>query len=114
LVATEFFYPKTVVWSSGVHVVVVEVDRNTGKVHFLKYVVVHDCGIPLNLMVHHLVFPSSNNPLGVKSVGESGPISPPAAIASAIEDALDGAFKITRLPITAGTIIAACRTNSEA
>jgi carbon-monoxide dehydrogenase large subunit len=164
LVATEFFYPKTVVWSSGVHIVVVEVDRNTGKVHFLKYVVVHDCGIPLNLMVvegqilggltqgvgvalgeetvydeqgqvlsaslmdyyvpraadvphvelHHLVFPSSNNPLGVKSVGESGPISPPAAIASAIEDALDGALKITRLPITAGTIIAACRTNSEA
>jgi aerobic carbon-monoxide dehydrogenase large subunit len=51
LVATEFFYPKTVVWSSEVHVVVVEVDRNTGKVHFLKYVVVHDCGIPLNLMV---------------------------------------------------------------
>jgi aerobic carbon-monoxide dehydrogenase large subunit len=79
----------------------------------MDYYVPRAADVP-HVELHHLVFPSSNNPLGVKSVGESGPISPPAAIASAIEDALDGALKITRLPITAGTIIAACRTNSEA
>jgi aerobic carbon-monoxide dehydrogenase large subunit len=164
LFATEFFYPRTVVWSSGVHVAVVELDRRTGRITFPRYVVVHDCGIPLNLMVvegqiyggfaqgfgialgeetlyddnaqvlsgslmdyyvaraedvppvelHHLVFPSSNNPLGVKSVGESGPISPPAAIAAAIEDALGHGVSINRLPITAGFILSACRAQRAA
>lgn len=159
LSATEFFAPKTVVWSSGVNVAVVELDRETGRVHFHKYVVVHDCGIPLNLRVvegqieggfvnglgialgeearydnegqvisgslqdyyvaraedvpaielHHEVYPSSNNPLGLKAVGESGPISPPAAIAAAIEDALEGRLRITRLPVTQGDILAALR-----
>jgi len=36
----------------------------------------------------HLEFPSPRNPLGVKGLGEGGAISPPAAIANAIEDAL--------------------------
>jgi carbon-monoxide dehydrogenase large subunit len=36
----------------------------------------------------HLEYPSPRNPLGVKGVGEGGAISPPAAIANAVEDAL--------------------------
>ena len=47
----------------------------------------------------HFSFPTPDNPLGIKSVGESGPNAPPAALAAAIEDALDGAIQITKLPI---------------
>jgi carbon-monoxide dehydrogenase large subunit len=36
----------------------------------------------------HLEYPSPRNPLGIKGLGEGGAISPPAAIANAIEDAL--------------------------
>ncbi len=34
--------------SNGVHVVVVEVDVETGVVHFLRYVISHDCGKQIN------------------------------------------------------------------
>lgn len=162
--AQEFFYPRTVVWSSGVNVAVVEVDTGTGTLQFHKYVFVHDCGRPLNEKVvegqilggfvmglgvalgeetlhdstgqvltgsiqdyyvpramdvpkvdmYHFVFPSSENPLGVKSVGESGPIAPPAAVAAAVEDAIGNGFKISSLPVTAGQILAAGRTIEEA
>jgi carbon-monoxide dehydrogenase large subunit len=37
----------------------------------------------------HLEFPSPRNPLGIKGLGEGGAISPPAAIANAVEDALE-------------------------
>jgi len=43
-------------------------------------------------------------------VGESGPNSPPAAIASAIEDALDGKLEITSLPVSWDSIIQTIRT----
>ena len=36
----------------------------------------------------HLEYPSTRNPLGAKGLGEGGAISPPAAIANAIDDAL--------------------------
>jgi aerobic carbon-monoxide dehydrogenase large subunit len=46
-------------------------------------------------------FPSTRNELGIKGVGESGIIAPPAAIANAVEDALaDRGVEITRVPIT--------------
>ncbi len=141
--ATEFFYPRTVTWSSGVNVAVVEVDRETGLIKVLKYVFIHDCGLPMNPMIvdgqisggfaqgfaaavaeqlvhdkqgqvltgslmdyyvpragdipevemDHVVFPTKDNPLGIKSVGESGPNSPPAAMAAAIEDALEAPLR---------------------
>jgi len=159
LVATEFFYPKTVTWASGVNIAVVEVDREIGKIDILKYVFVHDCGLPLNPMVVdgqisggftqglgialgeravydeegqvrsgsmmdyyvpravdvpdiemvHLTFATPDNPLGIKSVGESGPNSPPAALAAAVEDALGGAVTIEKLPITMSSILHAVR-----
>jgi CO/xanthine dehydrogenase Mo-binding subunit len=37
--------------TSGAHFVEVEVDRETGKVHILKYVSVHDVGRPINVTV---------------------------------------------------------------
>jgi aerobic carbon-monoxide dehydrogenase large subunit len=154
LVATEFFYPKTVTWSSGVNMAVVEVDCETGRIDILKYVSVHDCGLPINPMVvegqicggfaqglgialgekvvydsdgqlltgslmdyyvprandipeidlTHVEFATPDNPLGIKSVGESAPNSPPAAIAAAVEDALDGRVDLNRLPISMAVV----------
>jgi carbon-monoxide dehydrogenase large subunit len=127
-----------VTFASAVHVAVVDVDRDTGAVKLVRYVVAHDCGKVINPIivdgqVHggvaqgvggalfedmaydadgqllagslmdyavpvagdlplietvHLEFPSPRNPLGMKGLGEGGAISPPAAIANAIDDAL--------------------------
>jgi len=52
--------------------------------------------------------PSERNPLGVKGVGESGPISPPAAIANAIIDALSPLkIQLNELPLSPATVVAA-------
>jgi aerobic carbon-monoxide dehydrogenase large subunit len=40
------------------------------------------------LLLGHMESPSPRNPLGLKGLGEGGAISPPAAIANAVEDAL--------------------------
>jgi len=63
----------------------------------------------------HLEYPSPRNPLGVKGVGEGGAISPPAAIANAVEDALAPFnVRVTRTPlgpsVVLGLIEAARRT----
>jgi len=150
LIATEHFYPRTVTWSSGVHVAVIELDRETGVVKILKYATAHDVGVPVNPMivdgqlnggiaqglgaalfeavlydaqgqvlsgsmmdypmlhaadmpeleVEHFVSPTSENPLGVRAVGESGTIAPPAVLAAAIEDAIGGGVRVTRTPLT--------------
>ncbi len=48
----------------------------------------------------HLEYPSPRNPLGIKGVGEGGAISPPAAIANAVEDALSPfGVTVTRTPL---------------
>ena len=136
--ATAYHHVPTVTFASAVHVAVVDVDRDTGAVKLVRYVVAHDCGRVINPMivdgqVHggvaqgvggalfedmaydddgqllagslmdyavpvasdlplietvHLEFPSPRNPLGMKGLGEGGAISPPAAIANAIDDAL--------------------------
>ncbi len=53
------------------------------------------------LAVGALDHPSMINDLGIKGVGESGVISPSAAIANAVEDALvDRGADITRIPLT--------------
>jgi carbon-monoxide dehydrogenase large subunit len=150
LAATEFFYPRTVTWSSGVHVAVIELDRDTGAIAILKYATAHDVGVPVNPMIvdgqlvggiaqglgaalgedvvydahgqllagslmdypvlraadmpaietEHFVSPTTENPLGVRAVGESGTIAPPAVIAAALEDALGGTVRVTRTPLT--------------
>jgi carbon-monoxide dehydrogenase large subunit len=136
--AVAYHHVPTVTYASAVHVAQVEVDRDTGTVRLLRYVVAHDCGTVINPLivegqvhggvaqgvggamfeeiVHdahgqllsgtlmdyvvpraddlpsiecvHLEYPSPRNPLGTKGLGEGGAISPPAAIANAIDDAL--------------------------
>jgi carbon-monoxide dehydrogenase large subunit len=53
----------------------------------MDYVVPRADDLPLIECVH-LEYPSPRNPLGTKGLGEGGAISPPAAIANAIDDAL--------------------------
>ncbi|MGA7487474.1 MAG: xanthine dehydrogenase family protein molybdopterin-binding subunit [Xanthobacteraceae bacterium] len=54
---------------------------------FMDYMLPTACEIP-ELHLIHQHSPSPLNPLGVKGVGEGGPIAPPAAIANAVSDAL--------------------------
>lgn len=65
----------------------------------MDYLVPSSCEIP-ELHVHHLETPSPLNPLGVKGAGESGSIPVPAAIQSAVQDALRHlGIKIERIPV---------------
>ncbi len=53
----------------------------------------------------HLEYPSPRNPLGMKGLGEGGAISPPAAIANAIDDALAPfGVRLTATPATAARV----------
>jgi len=55
----------------------------------------------------HLEYPSPRNPLGVKGLGEGGAISPPAAIANAIEDALSPfGVRIRETPVSPSRLLA--------
>lgn len=143
-------------FSNGAHVAEIEIDRGTGDIRVLNYVIAHDCGVmvnPLvidgqvaggaahgigfamfekmiwddqaqpqstnlaeylipgstevpNVTIEHVVVPSSQNPLGVKGVGESGLVPVPAAIASAVDNALaDGDARITNIPISPADIL---------
>jgi carbon-monoxide dehydrogenase large subunit len=57
------------------------------------------------LDVVHMNFPSAINPLGIKGVGESGVISPAAAVANAVEDALaDYGVLVDRPPLTSARV----------
>jgi aerobic carbon-monoxide dehydrogenase large subunit len=59
-----------------------------------------------------LSFPSTRNDLGIKGVGESGIIAPPAAIANAVEDALaDRGVEIGHVPVTSARVWEALRRN---
>jgi carbon-monoxide dehydrogenase large subunit len=53
----------------------------------MDYAVPRADDLPL-IECEHLEYRSPRNPLGVKGLGEGGAISPPAAIANAIDDAL--------------------------
>jgi len=45
---TCYWQPPTVTWSYAVHVAIVEVDRETGRVRIDDYAVAHDCGNVVN------------------------------------------------------------------
>jgi carbon-monoxide dehydrogenase large subunit len=54
-----------------------------------------------DVKIIHMESPSPLNPLGVKGAGEGGTIGAPAAIASAVEDALrQFNIRVRDLPIT--------------
>jgi carbon-monoxide dehydrogenase large subunit len=46
-----YWQPETVTWSYAVHVAVVEVDSDTGRVSVGGYAVAHDCGVVINPML---------------------------------------------------------------
>jgi carbon-monoxide dehydrogenase large subunit len=73
--------------------------------HFGDYLLVTATEMP-PVEIIHLESPSPLNPLGVKGVGECGVVPAPAAIISAIEDALTpfGA-RITRTPLFPSEIV---------
>ena len=51
LSATYFFEPKNFTFPFGTHIAVVEVDRDTGNIEFLRYIAVDDCGRVINPML---------------------------------------------------------------
>jgi carbon-monoxide dehydrogenase large subunit len=59
------------------------------------------CDVVPQIEIHHMESPTPLNPLGVKGAAESGTIGAPAAIVSAIEDALRPLdVRIRDLPVT--------------
>jgi carbon-monoxide dehydrogenase large subunit len=48
---TYYWQPPTVTWSYAVHVAIVEVDRDTGRVRIEDYAIAHDCGTVVNPML---------------------------------------------------------------
>ncbi len=48
LSATYFFEPKNFTFPFGTHICVVEIDKETGEITFLRYVAVDDCGKVIN------------------------------------------------------------------
>jgi aerobic carbon-monoxide dehydrogenase large subunit len=48
---TSFFDPSNFVYPFGTHVAIVEVERETGRVHLERYVAVDDCGPVINPMI---------------------------------------------------------------
>jgi carbon-monoxide dehydrogenase large subunit len=156
LSATSFYDPPSPSYAYGVHLPIVEIDVESGKVSIQRYIVVHDCGTMINpsivegqleggiaqgiggslleelkyssegqllagnfmdyllptandvtdIEIRHSETPSAINPFGVKGVGEGGAIAPPAAIASAIENALNHlGVRITETPLTPEKIV---------
>ncbi len=51
LSATYFFEPKNFTFPFGTHIAVIEIDRETGDIHFQRYVAVDDCGKVINPML---------------------------------------------------------------
>lgn len=138
-------------FSAAAHAAVVEVDKDTGKVHVLRYVIVSDNGTVINpqvvngqiygsaahgisvalgegfvyspdgqlltvtltdygksstletpkIEVEHHPVPSPFTALGQKAAGEGAAIPSPAAIASAVEDALKPlGVRVRELPLS--------------
>jgi carbon-monoxide dehydrogenase large subunit len=51
LSATAFYEPKNFTFPFGTHIAVIEIDRETGEIHFQRYIAVDDCGKQINPML---------------------------------------------------------------
>jgi carbon-monoxide dehydrogenase large subunit len=51
LSATAFYEPKNFTFPFGTHIAVVDIDPDTGEIHFQRYVAVDDCGKQINPML---------------------------------------------------------------
>ncbi|MEX0805732.1 MAG: xanthine dehydrogenase family protein molybdopterin-binding subunit [Candidatus Binatia bacterium] len=151
-------------FSAGAHAAIIEVDKATGKVEVLRYLIVGDNGTVINpdvvngqvygsaahgiavalgegfiyspegqpltvtyldygkcstaetpnVEVIHRPSPSPYTSLGQKAAGEGAAIPSPAAIASAVEDALTPfGVKITDLPLTPEVVWRLANHNAE-
>ena len=151
-------------FSAGAHAAIVEVDKNTGTVHVLRYVIVGDNGTVINpdvvngqiygsaahgiavalgegfmyspegqpltvtyldygkcspaetptVEVVHRPSPSPWTSLGQKAAGEGAAIPSPAALASAVEDALAPfGVKVCDLPLTPEVVWRHANNNPE-
>lgn len=49
--ATEYFIPQGSTYAAGAHLVVVEIDPETGALRLIAYTAVHDCGTLLNPLI---------------------------------------------------------------
>lgn len=65
---------------------------------FMDYLLPTASEMPM-LEIEHLCTPADHIPGGIKGVGESGTLGPPAAIANAVADAFGGAVPVDRLPL---------------
>ena len=71
---------------------------------FLDYQIPKMTDLPAP-QVHLIETPSELNPLGLRGVGEAGAIGPPAALAGAVEDAINRAdVVVKRCPIAPSSI----------
>jgi carbon-monoxide dehydrogenase large subunit len=76
---------------------------------FMDYAIPTAADLP-SFETRSVEFPSTRNDLGIKGVGESAIIAPPAAIANAVEDALAGrGADVLQVPITASRVWEAIR-----
>ena len=74
-----------------------------------EYLVPGSVEVP-KVTIEHIVVPSSQNPLGVKGVGESGLVPVPAAIASAVEDALsEYGVRVSGIPLAPSDLLGLIR-----
>jgi carbon-monoxide dehydrogenase large subunit len=81
---------------------------------YMDYLLPTAADVP-DIKVAHQTHLSTLNPLGAKGVGEGGAVSPPAAIANAVVDALRPLrIRIDRVPIRPEHVLAAIRTAEEA
>ena len=72
---------------------------------YMDYLLPTAMDVP-SIRVGHQTFPSERNPLGAKGVGEGGAVAAPAAIVSAVEDALGPSqVRLTRIPVTPERIV---------
>jgi aerobic carbon-monoxide dehydrogenase large subunit len=51
LSATAFYEPKNFTFPFGTHIAVVDIDPETGEIHFQRYIAVDDCGKQINPML---------------------------------------------------------------
>ncbi len=51
LSATAFYEPKNFTFPFGTHIAVVDIDTDTGEIHFQRYIAVDDCGKQINPML---------------------------------------------------------------
>jgi carbon-monoxide dehydrogenase large subunit len=73
---------------------------------FMDYLLPTACEVP-RVDQRHLETPSSRNVLGVRGVGEGGAVSPPAAVANAVLDALSSPrLEVSELPLSPERVLA--------